>query len=206
MFPEIYPTKCDDSFCQWCTLKFSRTCPNFRSRGDPRRPGSSSNRPLLPVLDLTSPLPGISIHISINRLPIWMHIPHHVAFPHVGYMFPKWITQGSSWCPQERARRINCPWMNLPCLGLLISHSVDCQSRPSCVRNVPHYDEYLYSNHFWINASNHRESANVYRVLCRHNRFNQPSSSSNTNLKTFISFEPYLRFKWFLCPIICSVE
>jgi hypothetical protein len=165
---------------------------------------SFSNWPLLPILDLTSTLPAKSIHIPINPLPIWMHIPHHVVFPYVGYMFPEEITQGSSRCPHKCARRTNYRWMNLLCLGLPISHSGDYQSCPSCVCNVPRYDEYLYSNSFYINASNHQECANVYQVLCRHNRFNQPSLSWNTNLKTFISIEPYLRFKWFLRPIIQS--
>jgi hypothetical protein len=138
---------------------------------------SFSNWPLLPILDLTSTLPAKSIHIPINPLPIWMHIPHHVVFPYVGYMFPEEITQGSSRCPHKCARRTNYRWMNLLCLGLPISHSGDYQSCPSCVCNVPRYDEYLYSNYFYINASNHQECANVYQVLCTHNRFNQPSLS-----------------------------
>jgi hypothetical protein len=144
----------------------STTYAKFRSIGDPRRLESSSNRLLLPVLVLTSPVPGKSIHIPINPLSIWMHIRHHVVFPDVGYVLPEGILQGSSRCHQERARHTNCCWMNLPCLGLPISHSSDYQPHPSCVLNVPCYGGYLCSNHFLIHVFDHQEPPDLSQAIC----------------------------------------
>jgi hypothetical protein len=106
-------------------LTSSTTYSKFRSRGDPRRPGSSLNQSLLPSLDLTSPLPDKSIRIPINPLPIWMDIPHHVVFPDVGYMFTEgiqpsvirvgWvrkITKIEFCCVQDEARML---WKPVGC-------------------------------------------------------------------------------------------
>jgi hypothetical protein len=68
---------------------FSTTYPKFSSRGDPRGSRSSSHKPLLPVLNLTSAIPGKSIHVPVNCVPILMHRSYHNVFPDVSYVFPK---------------------------------------------------------------------------------------------------------------------
>jgi hypothetical protein len=67
----------------------SRTYPKFSLRSEPRQPRSNSHWSLLPVLDLTSTLPGKSIHVPINSFPLWMHLSYHNVFPDVSYVFPQ---------------------------------------------------------------------------------------------------------------------
>jgi hypothetical protein len=61
----------------------------FSLRADPRRPGSTSHRSLLPVLDLTSAVPGTSIHVPINTLSFWVHISYYNVFLDVSYVLLK---------------------------------------------------------------------------------------------------------------------
>jgi hypothetical protein len=68
-------------------LKCLITYPKFRSRRDPRRPGSASHRPLLPDLDLSSTNLGISIRVAVNPMPLLMNRSFHNMFPDIGYVF-----------------------------------------------------------------------------------------------------------------------
>jgi hypothetical protein len=138
-FLEIYPTKWGDSFWRRCVLMFSTAYPKFSLRSDPRRPGSASHWPLLPVLDPTSALPGKSIRVPINSLPLWMHLSYHNMFPDVIYVFPQRTSKDSSQCTQERMWRADYSWTSLSCSHPPISQPGDYAERSLCIRHVPRY-------------------------------------------------------------------
>jgi hypothetical protein len=75
--------------CNYCIWMSSTTYPKFSLRGDPRRPRSTLHRPLLPILDLSSVLPGKSIRVTVNTMPLLMHRSNHDVFPDISYVFQK---------------------------------------------------------------------------------------------------------------------
>jgi hypothetical protein len=158
------------------------TYQKFSLRSDPRRPGSASHWPLLPVLDATSARPGKSIRVPINSLPLWIHLSYHNMFPDVIYVFPQRRSQDPSQCTQERMWRADCRWMSLSGSHPPISQPDDYAERSLCVHHVPHYLWYYSSNPFSIHAFNRREHAKLSRALCWQYRLNQPYPRSNLNL------------------------
>jgi hypothetical protein len=160
----------------------STTYPKFSLRSDPRRPGSASHWPLLPILDPTSARPGKSIHVPINSLPLWMHLSYHNMFPDVSYMFPLRRFQDPSRCTKQRMWRTDYLWTSLSCSHPPISEPGDYAERSLCVPHVPRYLRYYSLNSFSIHAFNHRERVKLSRAVWWQYILNQRNPHSIPNL------------------------
>jgi hypothetical protein len=175
--PTIYPTKCGDSFWRRCILMSTTTYTKFSSRSYPRRPGSL-HRPLLPIHDLISTLPGKTICIPIPSLPLQMHISYHNMFPIVSYVLPKGFPKIHTDTPRNACG----VWTAAGWVCCVLNRRSPTQVTVRNNHHVPRYLWYYSSIHFSIHAFNHREHANLSQAVCRQYRLNQLNPNSNPNL------------------------